>query len=149
MKQFILLILAMAVCLTAHGSDRPAGHVGVVKVLEGAAAVTRGGRRFRAVIGARLYEKDIIETGRSASIGIILEDDTLVSLGPNSRFALKRFEFEPAEGRFAFVGRVIRGVAAFLSGQIAKHAPESAVVETPDATIGVRGTRFAVKVREE
>jgi hypothetical protein len=144
-----LLLLIVALCSTAIAGETGARHAGVVKNLDGTVIVTRDGRRFNAIAGARLYEKDIIETGRAASIGVILRDDTLVSLGPRSRFVLKRFEFAPEEGRFAFVGRVIRGVAAFLSGQIAKISPESAVVETPDATIGVRGTRFAVRVKGE
>ncbi len=37
---------------------------------------------------------------------------------------------------------------AYISGLIGKLAPESARFETPVATIGIRGTRFAVKVGE-
>ena len=35
---------------------------------------------------------------------------------------------------------------AYLSGRIAKLAPEKARFDTPVASIGIRGTRFAVKV---
>jgi hypothetical protein len=37
---------------------------------------------------------------------------------------------------------------AYLSGLIGKLSPESARFETPVASIGIRGTRFAVKTDE-
>jgi hypothetical protein len=41
-----------------------------------------------------------------------------------------------------------RGTLSYLSGLIGKLAPESARFETPVASIGIRGTRFAMKVDE-
>ena len=39
------------------------------------------------------------------------------------------------------------GCSKFVSGIISKLKPESVTIETPTATIGVRGTRFLVKVK--
>jgi len=44
--------------------------------------------------------------------------------------------------------RITKGSLAYLSGLIGKLSPESARFETPVATIGIRGTRFAVQVGE-
>jgi hypothetical protein len=44
--------------------------------------------------------------------------------------------------------RLSSGTMAYLSGLIGKLAPESVRFETPVATIGIRGTRFAMKVDE-
>ena len=54
--------------------------------------------------------------------------------------------YAPADGRLGFVFNIVRGVAAYVSGQIAKLAPESIRLETPAAIVGVRGTSLAVRV---
>ena len=42
---------------------------------------------------------------------------------------------------------LVRGVAAYVSGRIAKLAPDSIRLETPAAIIGVRGTTLAIRVQ--
>jgi len=42
----------------------------------------------------------------------------------------------------------LKGTAAYVSGVIVKLSPKAARFETPTATIGIRGTRFLVKVGE-
>jgi hypothetical protein len=44
--------------------------------------------------------------------------------------------------------RFLRGVAVYVSGRIAKLAPDSIRLETPSAIVGVRGTTLAINVRE-
>jgi len=41
---------------------------------------------------------------------------------------------------------MFKGTAVYLSGLISKLAPDSARFETPSASVGIRGTKFAVKV---
>jgi len=41
-----------------------------------------------------------------------------------------------------------RGTLAIVSGQIAKRSPDAMKVQTPTTILGVRGTKFAVKVEE-
>jgi hypothetical protein len=81
-------------------------------------------------------------------MGVILRDNSTLSLGPGSSLVIRDFLFSPAEGRFDLLVRVTRGTMAYLSGLIGKLAPESARFETPVASIGIRGTRFGVKVNE-
>jgi hypothetical protein len=45
--------------------------------------------------------------------------------------------------------RFIRGAATYVSGRIAKLAPDSIRLETPAAIIGVRGTTLAISVLPE
>jgi hypothetical protein len=77
---------------------------------------------------------------------VILRDNSTLSLGPGSRIVIETFLFFPYEGKFGMLARITRGSMAYLSGLIGKLAPGSARFETPTATIGIRGTRFAVKV---
>ena len=47
---------------------------------------------------------------------------------------------------FAMVLKFARGVAAYVSGRMAKLAPDAIRLETPSAIVGVRGTTVAIRV---
>jgi hypothetical protein len=57
--------------------------------------------------------------------------------------------YAPAEGQLGLVLRVVRGIAAYVSGRIARLSPDSIRLETPEAIIGVRGTTLAIRVIPE
>jgi hypothetical protein len=101
-----------------------------------------------AAPGLKIMAGDTLGTGRDGSLGVILRDDSSLSIGPESRLVLRSFLFSPSDGKFSLVARITRGTMAYLSGLIGKLAPGKARFETPTATIGIRGTRFAVKVEE-
>lgn len=98
--------------------------------------------------GAGLKSKDTLITGPDGSVGIVFSDHTALSLGPDSKFTIREFIFEPDQSRFSFVVKLFRGTAAYVSGLIAKIAPESAKFITPSASIGIRGTKFVIRVEE-
>ena len=122
--------------------------IGSVKNTSGQVSVIRDGQRTAAHPGFKLHAGDILETGPDGSLGIVLRDDSLLSLGPASRIAIEKFLFVPAEAKLGLTARILRGTMAYVSGIIGRLAPESASFVTPVATIGVRGTHFAVRVSE-
>jgi hypothetical protein len=141
------VVLGLALSLLAASAWAADGDViGSIKNLQGQASVVRGQQTLPAQVGMRLAKSDVLRTGPDGSLGVILRDDTLLSLGPNTEIALAEFAFSPHEGKLAFVVRMLRGTAAYLSGQIGRLAPASVRFETPVATIGIRGTSFAVKL---
>ena len=142
-------LLLGAVSLLAVAGTAVAGEaIGVVRNVSGDATITRGEETLTAAPGLKLLVGDTLGTGRDGSLGVILRDDSSLSIGPGSRLVLQRFLFSPSEGKFDLMARITRGTMAYLSGMIGKLAPEKARFETPTATIGIRGTRFAVKVGE-
>ena len=72
-----------------------------------------------------------------------------MSLGPSSEVRLDTFRYAPAEGSVGLAMRFLRGIAVYVSGQIAKLAPDSIRLETPSAVVGVRGTSLAIRVASE
>ena len=134
------LLLSVAV---AFGQGKP---IGLVKTVTGDAAVIRGGGRVVATPGLSLLEGDTLETGSPGTLGAILRDDTTLSLGSNSEVRLSEFVFEPADGKLGFLLRLSRGVLDFVSGKITKLAPDAARIETPVATLGIRGTHLAARI---
>jgi len=142
------LLLGALWLTTGAGAAGAGGTIGVVRSASGDAAVTRGEKTLPAAPGLKLIVGDILVTGRDGSLGVILRDDSSLSIGPGSRLVLRSFRFSTSEGTFDLAVRLTRGTMAYLSGLIGKLAPEKARFETPTATIGIRGTRFAVKVEE-
>jgi hypothetical protein len=85
-------------------------------------------------------------TGANGRVGITLNDDTRVSLGPDSEARLDQFVYAPAEKRGGLVLEVVRGLIAYVSGRIAKLSPDAVKLETPNAIVGVRGTTLVLRV---
>jgi hypothetical protein len=141
---FYLAIAFLAPALSPAAEDP----IGVVRNFTGQATITREGEVFPATVGTRLLVDDTLMTGPNGSMGVILRDNSTLSIGPGSSLVVRSFLFSPAEGKLGLLVRLSRGTMAYLSGLIGKLAPESARFETPVATIGIRGTRFLVKLDE-
>jgi hypothetical protein len=122
---------------------------GRVKVASGAAFVVRDGREMAAAPGQVVLEADVLRTGADGRLGITLNDDTRVSLGPSSEVRVNRFSYGAADGGMALALKFVRGMAAYVSGRIAKLSPDSVRLETPAAIVGVRGTTLAIRVDEK
>lgn len=143
-----VIIMALLLCLLAGsaGAQETRSPVGMVKSVSGSAHVERDGRRMPATAGFVLFQGDRITTGSDASLGILLRDETALSLGSSTDTTVERFVFEPDEHKVGMVLRVARGFFGYISGKIAKLAPDSVRIETPVATLGVRGTHFIARI---
>ena len=122
---------------------------GRVKVASGAAFVVRQGRTIAATPGQVVLEADVLRTGTDGRLGVTLNDDTRVSLGPTSEIRVDRFSYGSTDGGMALALKFVRGVAAYVSGRIAKLSPDAVRLETPAAIVGVRGTTLAIRVDEQ
>jgi FecR protein len=120
--------------------------VGRIKLASGSALIVRTGSQLPAKAGDVLFEADTLRTGADGRLGVTLKDETRISLAPNSEVRLDKFLYAPSEGHLAFTLRVVRGMAAYVSGRIARLAPDAVRLETPTAIVGVRGTRLAIRV---
>jgi hypothetical protein len=139
----ILTVLCLLYPIIVNAADTPVGNV---KTLKGHASIIRNGTPLEAKTGADLFRNDSLKTGADASMSVVFRDDTLISVGPSSELAINEFQFSPAEGKFSFVARLLKGTSAYVSGLIGKLSPQSVRFETPVANIGIRGTKFAVKL---
>ena len=142
---FTCLLVALALAVPVLGQTV----IGSVKFVKGSVFIHRDGRPLPATLGQKLFEGDMLKTNRNGSLGVILKDDTVLSLGPDSQLHIDEFVYAPKQGRFGFVARMVRGVGAFLTGKIARLSPQTTRIETPVGNIGIRGTKFVVKVEEQ
>lgn len=122
--------------------------IGQIKTLQGDVRILRGNAANAAKLGDLLEETDTIMTGADGSVGMTFIDNTRFAIGPKSRIALKDFRFDPTTQEGTFLTEIQRGSLAVISGQMAKRSPEAMRVKTPTTILGVRGTTFAVNVKE-
>lgn len=120
--------------------------IGYVMKVQGEAFVQENGQLQPAVVGTPLHRGSLLKTGPTGSMGVTLEDSTVMSVGPESELTIDSFAFEPSQDSLQLSARITRGTLNYISGIIAKLKPEAVQINTPTGTIGVRGTRFMVKV---
>ena len=140
---FAVLIM---LCYLFSGPVFAGDAVGTVKTLSGTVQLIRQGQTLELAIGMSIEAEDRVLTSAGSSLGLILQDDTTVTLGPKSELLVSDYIFEPQQSRFSMVLKMLKGSFLYMSGVIGKLAPESIKLETPDSTIAVRGTRLLIKV---
>lgn len=93
--------------------------------------------------GATVNEGETLITGRDGVAVLAFPDNSRVTVQPGSQLVIRRYRYneaEPSAGESVL--ELVRGGLRAVSGLIGKFAPKSYRVETPVATIGIRGTGF-------
>lgn len=136
-----LIATAALLACGAAWATQPAG---IVKIVKGSVSIERAAEKLTPVPGAPLLAGDRIVTGSDGQIGLTLNDNTLLSAGPNSTVSLDKFAFDTTTHAGVIDASVRRGTLAVVSGKIAKQSPESVRFRTSNAILGVRGTTFVI-----
>lgn len=153
MRRILLFLISLGALLSSAAS----AEIGRIKSTIGPASVQRGEAHIPASIGQELMPGDWLETGKEGRMSLTFVDDTRFSVGPDSRIALTKFDYDPTSQKGSFIAEVERGSIAVVSGRITKtrcgDQPQGSAVncgmevKTPDSTLGIHGTRFIVVVR--
>jgi hypothetical protein len=139
---------SLAVVLFSVSAAALAADAGEIKVVRGAAHIERGSERLPARVGMPVLEADRVVTGADGAVGITFADNSLLSIGPGSNFAIDRYVFDSTTHGGKFDGTLSKGTLAGVSGKMVKQSPEAMHVRTPSAIMGVRGTDFVVRVAD-
>lgn len=142
------MIQQIAVLLLLAAVPSRAQMAGLVRI--GNAAAVRGGvmafQPSRGAVGVVLdngkpvYLNDVITTDKSGHLQILLRDETIFTLGPDSSMTLDKFVYDPSTNVGELTANVAKGAFRFISGKIAKKQPSNMKVKLPVGTIGIEGT---------
>lgn len=144
--QLGVFFLAVLFCSCAsYGFAQAAGAVGWVQEAQGQANIMRGESAMPAKPGMAINNKDKVTTGAASRLQIMFKDRTILALAANSECHIADVFMEKKKKPTFFV-RLFKGTASFLSGAIKELNPEGFKVETPNASLGIRGTEFASAV---
>jgi hypothetical protein len=148
MKSLSQIVLVVCAALAATAGPAHAAEIGQIKNTAGQVFLLRNNNQQPAKPGDLIEQADVIVTGSNGSVGVTLIDNSRLSAGPNTRVEFKQFRFNPTTQEGESLTQLHRGTLAIVSGQIAKRSPDAMKVQTPTTILGVRGTKFAVKVEE-
>ncbi|MCI0465417.1 MAG: FecR domain-containing protein [Beijerinckiaceae bacterium] len=88
-------------------------------------------------LGDRVVHNEKVQTSASGTVQILFIDKTTLNVGPNSSLVIDSFVFDPAAGTGQMVTTLTKGALRFVGGQLSHQG--AATVNTPVATIGIRG----------
>ena len=122
--------------------------IGSVTEQKGVASISRNKSSVEVKKNTSVDSMDVVQTGAGV-VGISFDDNTQVKVTENSKLVIDDFVYDPNNGDAGKLGlKVALGTARYASGQIAKDNPQNVKIETPTATIAVRGTDFSMTVDE-
>lgn len=97
-----------------------------------------------------IYLGDMLVTDPTSQAQIVFTDNTLMTFREDTKFYVKEYSYNPKAKKGGSVGKyvmsLIQGGFRTITGIIAKSNPPDYQVNTPVATIGVRGTDYAVYI---
>lgn len=86
-----------------------------------------------------------VVTGPGGRLQILLPDETVFTLGPNSDMVLDRFVFDPKTSLSSFTADITKGIFRWVSAKVARRSVTNSLNLTV-GTIGIRGTEFDLVV---
>ena len=128
----------------------PAALVGTVSLVLGRATIEAGSGKLSRTVkpGSQVRVHDQIVTSTNGHVHIRFVDDALISVRPDSRLEITRYDYDPARPALSTVKfDLIEGITRAISGKAAKAARQRFRLNTPIAAIGVRGTDFTVSAK--
>jgi hypothetical protein len=140
---FILTIILLGtykICYSAIGT--------VTEQLNTPPSIQRKSQNLTGAKGTGVEMADAIKTAQG-KVGITFEDNTKVQVNENSKLVIDDFVYDPkkpAAGKLAL--NMAQGTVRYASGAIAHNNPNKVAINTPTATIAVRGTDFTATVDE-
>lgn len=124
--------------------------VGTVSLVLGKATIESDSPPLSRTVkqGSQVRVHDRVVTSTSGHVHIRFVDDALLSVRPDSRLEITRYDYDPARPALSAVKfDLIEGVTRAISGKAAKAARQRFRLNTPIAAIGVRGTDFTVSAK--
>ena len=138
-----LSVVLYLVTVVGVWADDAAPEIGTAVLIKREVVATLGDSKRDLREGLRVHRSEYLQTGDSAQAELKLDDQTKLALGPNAGLKLDEFVIGKSGGVTTIGVNFVKGTFRFITGSQKKDAY---VIETPSATIGVRGTVFDIYV---
>lgn len=123
-------------------------NIGTIMALKGEAKIKRNQLTNSAYMGMDIKQGDRILTQDKSTMQVLLNDDTVITIGGNSSFDFKKFTYDGTKNSTVAL-QANSGSFRTVTGQTGKLAPDRFRIKTLSATIGIRGTDFSVYITKD
>lgn len=137
-----------------ESSSKPIGKVvataGSVKIEHAGAVIVQANAPAQAgetKVGDLVYQGDLVQTAADGKVSINFIDGTSFNLSSNARMALDEYVYDPKGKSNSTLFNLSKGTFTFVAGSIAKTGDMK--VDTPVATMGIRGTTPHIEIADD
>lgn len=95
----------------------------------------------------KVFLGDVVATGPDGKLAITFNDGTSFTLSSSARMELNQFVYDPNGKSNSTLFNLTKGTFTFVAGKIAKTGDMK--IDTPVATMGIRGTTPHVEISED
>ena len=141
----VLLVALASPALAAEQAGVSAAVTGTVELTRQASRVV--GRKVAS--GEDIHLDDEIASGPRSGMQVLLLDETVFTIGPESAIVIDEFVYDPQSGAGEVSAQVVKGVFRFVTGRVAARRPDAMNVKLPAGSIGIRGTMVGGIVRPD
>ena len=145
-KLILLVTVVLFALLRMTVVQAQAANIGNITELNGAGRVVRD-NTYQASLDFNIESYDNVQTS-NGRLGITFLDDSQVRLTEHSELIIDEFIYDPDPSKSKMALQFASGTARFITGKLATIDKENILIQTPSATIGIRGTDFTVTVDE-
>jgi VCBS repeat-containing protein len=118
--------------------------IGHVTKLAGNATAIRNGVSIILNQGDNVNKGDVVQSGSDSTLGITFIDGTVFGLASNAKMVLNEMIYDPNGSDNKSLLSLVAGTISFVAGATAKKGDMK--VDTPVATMGIRGTAVLVEI---
>jgi len=133
----------------ADGTQTPASPepIGNVVALTGTVTVIRNKDSLPLKLRDDIFLNDIVQTSTASSLGITFDDGTTFRLSANAKITIDNYVYEDGGKQNAAIFNIARGTVGFVAAAVAKSGDMK--IDTPTATLGIRGTTGVIEVPDD
>src|SRR5437870_8925927 len=128
----------------ADGSSSATKIIGHVTKLTGNATVVRNGVSIILNNGDNVHQGDVVQSGSDSTLGITFIDGTVFGLASNAKMVLNEMVYDPNGSDNKSLLSLVQATISFVAGATAKKGDMK--IDTPVATMGIRGTAVLVEI---
>jgi hypothetical protein len=145
MKRTLSAALSLLLAVSASAQAPAASlltKIGTAAAVRGSVKAISSGNAVGHVIasGKPLFLNDHVTTDAAGRLQVLLVDETIFTLGPNSDMVLDEFVYDPKTSAGKMTASISKGTFRFVTGKIAQKDPSSLKIKVAVGTIGVRGS---------
>jgi hypothetical protein len=147
-KQNRLMVQVLLLAFLMLPASAFAEAIGSVLMAKGLVTATAEDKTMRTLAkAASVFKGDVINTSVKSFAVIRMMDNTKLTLKPGTTIGIGNFDL--TEGKEEGCINLVKGGLRAVTGIIGKRKPEAFMLDTPIASIGIRGTDFITRICDD
>lgn len=122
---------------------------GVTLLAKGNVTATAGQDVRKLKRRSSIHQSETLETGSESRAQFRMQDGAVIALQENSALSLLEYQYKQPGSDDSVIMKLTKGGLRTISGAVGKDDPKDYRLETPLATIGIKGTVYEAELAGE